>query len=952
MMGAAAMRVAVSLSHNGQLAVRLAEHGLFVLPCRNEPGSEQHKKPLIKWGTEASTDVQTVIGWWSKWRDALPAIATKPSGLVVLDGDRHHKDQDGVAVLLDLFRSHGGCPATPVVKTPSGGIHVYFRARPDSPLSNSSQGLPKGIDVKASGGNYGGYVMAPGARLADDQAYEQVQGLPDFWDAMRTKAFPLVPDWLFDIRENAETAGPVDLKSPLPAPGIASDLVKANARQTLEIVATQLAETPTKRGTATFKHAAVMGGWAAMGAITRETVWDEFVKAAKINRHFQQDLPDLARSFDRGFGTGYLRDRGGPRRYPPNQQPLQSQPSSPSGFSEQFPPPLKATQAGFNGTCAPPAGSKAFQVDELLSTPAPKRKWRVYPLVPQAEVTLLVGDGGGGKTTICLQLGMAGVGEKIWFGFTVEPCNVLYVGAEDPKDELHYRLEEINRYLQIPRDKLARFKIIDLSGADATTLATFDNNGQIKKTALFDEVERIAADHNAGLVILDAAADFFEGNENERREVRAFIGLLRGLAMRLDAAIVLIAHPSVDGMKSGRGYSGSTHWNNSVRSRLTFTEEETSKERPPGLDVKVLELAKSNRARRGEKIRMMWNDGQFELLAPGASGNPDADRQAKDVFLQLLKKLQTEGILVVPDPRREMTEGYKRWEIHCPSRTRAADATPAPDRVGLVRTGPWKGSSGAGCMAASAPGLRRSMAGSGEPRDTSATFGGCAGKGPSKGTGGRPRRGGAITDPVERIRLDALKTLPRERVKDDRVEKGSAMTEEKTSPAAPPQEFQAILEREFGARPVQSASTVPNPTPPDEPRCLVSGMMAIAPPPERSAEPDLVPTDRGPVPPPPVLVEDASQLAGDVEEIAQTAIDRIKEILEHPLDRQDPNFAALLRFLSSTYNTSMTTIQRADETRLKRQTVSRLPEILARVEEERRKRDLRVIGGHPVDDTF
>jgi hypothetical protein len=221
--------------------------------------------------------------------------------------------------------------------------------------------------------------------------------------------------------------------------------------------------------------------------------------------------------------------------------------------------------------------------------------------------------------------------------------------------------------------------------------------------------------------------------------------------------------------------------------------------------------------------------------------------------------------------------------------------------------------------------------------------------GPPKGTGGRPRRG-AITDPVERIRLDTLKTLPREchefveATKDDHAEKASTMTDEKSSP---PQEFQAILEREFGTRPA-----VPNPTPPDEARCLVSEMMAIAPPPERSAELDLIAVDRGSVPPPPVLVEDASKLAGDVEEIAQTAIDRIKEILEHPLDRQDPNFAALLRFLSSTYNTSMTTIQRADETRLKRQTVSRLPEILSRVEEERRKRDLRVIEGHLIDDTF
>jgi hypothetical protein len=227
--------------------------------------------------------------------------------------------------------------------------------------------------------------------------------------------------------------------------------------------------------------------------------------------------------------------------------------------------------------------------------------------------------------------------------------------------------------------------------------------------------------------------------------------------------------------------------------------------------------------------------------------------------------------------------------------------------------------------------------------------------GPPKGTGGRPRRG-VITGPIERIRLDTLKTLPRERhefvdtAKDDHAEKASPMTDEAAKPAAPPpQDFQAILESEFAARPAQPASAVPNATPPDDARCLVSAVMAIPLPTEpKSAEPDL----DAPVSPPPVLVDDASKLAGDVEEIAQTAIDRIKEILQHPLDRQDPNFAALLRFLSSTYNTSMITIQRADETRLKRQTVSRLPEILARVEEERRKRDLRVIEGHPVDDTF
>jgi len=78
-----------------------------------------------------------------------------------------------------------------------------------------------------------------------------------------------------------------------------------------------------------------------------------------------------------------------------------------------------------------------------------------------------------------------------------------------------------------------------------------------------------------------------------------------------------------------------------------------------------------------------------------------------------------------------------------------------------------------------------------------------------------------------------------------------------------------------------------------------------------------------------------------VEDIAQAAIERIKELLKHPFDSNDPNFAALLRFLSSTYNTSMTTLARTDDNRLKRQAVSRLDYILERAAEERRKRDAR-----------
>ncbi|WP_369675560.1 AAA family ATPase, partial [Enterococcus faecium] len=75
-------------------------------------------------------------------------------------------------------------------------------------------------------------------------------------------------------------------------------------------------------------------------------------------------------------------------------------------------------------------------------------------------------------------------------------------------------------------------------------------------------------DERPALVGLDTLADLHSGQENDRTTARQFIGLLRGLAIRHGCAVVLLAHPSLTGMASGSGLSGSTAWNASVRSRL------------------------------------------------------------------------------------------------------------------------------------------------------------------------------------------------------------------------------------------------------------------------------------------------------------------------------------------------------------------------------------------------
>ena len=171
--------------------------------------------------------------------------------------------------------------------------------------------------------------------------------------------------------------------------------------------------------------------------------------------------------------------------------------------------------------------------------------------------------------------------------------------------------------------------------------------GLIKPTPLFCEIENAVGRAPSWLHFSGRCCGFLWGKRERTSRGVSIIGLLRGLALKLNAAIVIIAHPSVDGIKTGRGYSGSTHWNNAVRSRLYFTDiPNESDGPPPDPDMRVIELAKSNRARRGEKIHMIWTDGRFVLASAAAIKNSKNEAEAEELFLQLLSKLDRQGMHV------------------------------------------------------------------------------------------------------------------------------------------------------------------------------------------------------------------------------------------------------------------------------------------------------------------
>jgi hypothetical protein len=73
-------------------AVELAEHGLPVFPCVNQPRGPEDKRPLTAHGfKDASCDPDLVRKWWARWPDALVGV---PTGIrfVVIDIDLKHDD--------------------------------------------------------------------------------------------------------------------------------------------------------------------------------------------------------------------------------------------------------------------------------------------------------------------------------------------------------------------------------------------------------------------------------------------------------------------------------------------------------------------------------------------------------------------------------------------------------------------------------------------------------------------------------------------------------------------------------------------------------------------------------------------------------------------------------------------------------------------------------------------
>jgi RecA-family ATPase len=279
-------------------------------------------------------------------------------------------------------------------------------------------------------------------------------------------------------------------------------------------------------------------------------------------------------------------------------------------------------------------------------------RWLATNRIPADDVTILSSDGAGGKTTLGLQLAVSiacDLGD--WIGTTTSTGPVIFYSAEEPEKEMRRRLDRIARKRGVDPDEITHLHF-HFAEPDMALLGISTPAGTIAPTATFQALAKSVADIKPSLLIVDTIAAVYSGNQNDRCQVRTFINRFRRLARDTRCAVVLLDHPSLSGMNSDTGRSGTVDWRNAVRSFLymrTIAGDDGVEERT----FRELEVVKTNYGPVGEKVRLRWEDGSF--VVKGSLSTPQqaaAVAKIDDLFLKLLDKLTAQGRHVRPNPGR------------------------------------------------------------------------------------------------------------------------------------------------------------------------------------------------------------------------------------------------------------------------------------------------------------
>ncbi len=560
-------------------ALQYAEMGyhIFALPAKSkEPfkGSQGFK--------DASKDparARSVWGAHPDWNIGLrTGIERNGKILIVIDIDPRN---GGTDTLNDLIAKHGPLPDTAEVLTGGGGHHYFFWC----PVGiDWPKTLGIGIDIKGRGG----YVVAAPSVHPNGTSYE--------WEAssdlLEGQAIADMPRWMIDGHSiGAHSHEAVPAKS---APAAVIEVSPETIRDL--------------RSALLFMRVDDRGVWVDVGFALKElgeVGRGLFMEWAATSEKFDpRDAADKWDSFKPAH-TGY--------RAVFTKAQL-------AGWLN----PNKSLTTATSEVDIPEAEYVApteVSIFDVLDAEPPAPEFIIADYIPCGVVTLLGANGGVGKSllsltaAVCVAMGLPFLGKR------TKRCKVCFYSAEDSTGHLRHRMHKICRHLGVnPHDLATRLHILDATEGDPALFCEANTKG-VKKgitTRAYGHLKDYIDERQIDFLIIDNASDTYDANEIERARVRGFIRSLAQIVKTRNGAVLLLTHvaKATIGARGGdtQGYSGSTAWSNSVRSRLFMSEQ--------GAGV-LLEHQKANLSQKAEPITLRWSADHI-LEVGGSTAVPDA----------------------------------------------------------------------------------------------------------------------------------------------------------------------------------------------------------------------------------------------------------------------------------------------------------------------------------------
>ncbi len=435
--------------------------------------------------------------WWGIHPDSNIGIATG-HGLLVLDFD----GEEGLASLAMLDAL--GLPQSYRVKTPSGGVHVYFTCPLDCGITVSVKATEwAGLDVRCDGGFVvgAGSVIGPQTYVGDGE-------------------IEAAPDWVLDFCR---------------APHEHRSRAVATTREPLVELDTEVAIARAEQWVKDHAPEAYSGGRNAAATVV-------------AGRMHDLGLSEAA-AIDQAHGWN------GEKVYPP---------LDPEEIEKTVSSMYRSAKGGWGGALA----AADFEAVEILEPPIPVKRKGLYwvgfeaaastalqqvtdPLVEEfltrGSLSVLYGDSNSGKTFVMLDIAYHIAAGRPWQGRKVARGLVVYIAAEGGQGirkrlaalAKHYGESDVP-FMLVP----CPVNLLD-ARADLPQLL-----------ALIKEAEE-QFNQKATLIVIDTLSRALAGgDENTSTDMGGFIRNVDSLRTQTGAHLALVHHTGKDQAKGARGWSG------------------------------------------------------------------------------------------------------------------------------------------------------------------------------------------------------------------------------------------------------------------------------------------------------------------------------------------------------------------------------------------------------------